>query len=297
MSFQSFHDDSNNTQPQPEGVIAPSAPRTSSSSSVSSPPVSHSSPTCRVLLRTLTGQLMPVVFPSFANVTVLQLKQKVEEIYAIPVSFQRTVYAGREMVDSDLLTSYNVENESVIHLVLRQNQPQAQQSESGEGVPAEAEGVGAGGAAGGPGMIAIPIGAANLGPVADVNLLRTLQLSKTVKLFSLIDVVFVIIWSIAFWPLILAVGFCMAGYIGATQFRPALVSLYAVYIVLSIGLRAWLIVYSDSLAYSILVGIGLLIEIYIFTLVVKFVKLIYRFTPEERDAARRLANPRFMFQQ
>ena len=296
MSFQVLSNEPessiSNSQPRAEGVSnADINPSSNSTVSSSNPAPAAGSPSVRVLLRTLTGQLMPVVFPSFANVTVLQLKQKVEEGYAIPVSFQRTVYAGREMVDSDLLTSYNVENESVIHLVLRQNQPQAQV----EGAVAASMAVNP--RAEGAAMIAIPVAAANLNRIGDLdipNLHQITRSARVIKIYSLIDVLFVIIWSLAYWPLALAIIFCACGYHGANHVKPNYIIAYAIFIVGSIGFRIWFIIVIQSLFYSILFAIGILIELYILTVVVKFAKQIQNVSEEDRAAIRQLVNPRIV---
>jgi hypothetical protein len=52
--------------------------------------------------------------------TLLQLKQKIEALYTIPVAQQMLVFAGNPMVDDDkVLVDYKLANFSTVYLVLK----------------------------------------------------------------------------------------------------------------------------------------------------------------------------------
>ncbi len=45
------------------------------------------------------------------------------------------------------------------------------------------------------------------------------QLARAVKMFAVIDAIFLVVWSFTYWPLILGVLLAMCGYFGANRFR------------------------------------------------------------------------------
>ncbi|XP_059211529.1 uncharacterized protein LOC131990147 [Centropristis striata] len=55
----------------------------------------------------------------FESVTVLQLKEKIQNLEGIPVDQQQLIFAGKQLEDDALLVSYGIRHESTIHVVLR----------------------------------------------------------------------------------------------------------------------------------------------------------------------------------
>ena len=54
-----------------------------------------------------------------ANESVLSLKQKVKDKTNIPPEHQRLLYGGKQFKDQELLSLYNLEHGSTVHLVMR----------------------------------------------------------------------------------------------------------------------------------------------------------------------------------
>ncbi len=52
------------------------------------------------------------------NAKVINLKEHIEAKEGIPVSQQRLIFSGRQLVDENFLKDYNIINESVVHMVL-----------------------------------------------------------------------------------------------------------------------------------------------------------------------------------
>lgn len=75
-----------------------------------------------ISMRTLTGQVIPLQIKSPPAPTVLTLKQALEDEQNIPVSFQRLIFGGKELVDEMPISTYNITDGSAVHVVLKQNQ-------------------------------------------------------------------------------------------------------------------------------------------------------------------------------
>jgi hypothetical protein len=73
--------------------------------------------TMQVYVKTLTGKTL--IIGCDQEETIYSLMQRIQKKEGIPPEQQRIIYAGKQLNASDTLSSYNVTNESVCHLVLR----------------------------------------------------------------------------------------------------------------------------------------------------------------------------------
>ncbi|KAA6379107.1 MAG: putative Ubiquitin [Streblomastix strix] len=70
-----------------------------------------------IFVKTLTGKTLTLQVRQ--TDTVLQVKQKIQELERVPPCQQRLVFARREMEDDQSLQDYNVQRDATMHLVMR----------------------------------------------------------------------------------------------------------------------------------------------------------------------------------
>jgi len=262
------------TSHPPSSPAPPASPLTSTDA----PPL-PSSRKLNLQIKTLTGQNFPIELEIVTGQeTVVDIKSKIESVYEIPVSFQRLIYAGRELNDTALVSSYRIEDGHTLHMVLRQNRPvqpspQPLQAQIPEGfqVHVAAAGVGVGG-----------------DPQRSMDVL---QLSRAVKMFAIIDAIFLLLWSFSFWPLAIAVCMAMSGYYGAQHFRLRYVCLYVIYLLGSIALRVYWMAKDGNFMFTLVLVLGVLIQFYILNITMKFIGLLRTLTPQDRAELIALRSP------
>jgi len=235
----------------------------------------------KLSVRTLTGQNIPVEIEQPDTALILDIKNKLETQMNVPVSFMRLIFAGRELVDGNKVTSYGIKEGDAVHLVLRQNQPAPRPSSDD---PNAARGD----------YQALPIPVVIPDP-NNHNVPDAWQLGRAVKMFSIVDGIFLLLWAFSYWYFTFAVVLAICGFYGATHYRLSYVCLYVVYLLLSIGFRIFWMTTSQGFFLTLVLVLGVLIEFYILNITLKFIKVIRRLTPADRAELTALNAPAFGF--
>jgi len=115
------------------------------------------------------------------------------------------------------------------------------------------------------------------------RLLETYWLAKWVKIFALIDLLFLIVWAFYSVGFIAGAAAAFAGYVGCVRFNVPLVTVYLMWELAAIALRVYWAVIYDDLAFRIITGFAVAVEVFIAYLIVRLVIRLSQLSESDRQ--------------
>lgn len=111
----------------------------------------------------------------------------------------------------------------------------------------------------------------------------TYSMARSIKCFAVVDCCLVFFYALQSWLFLILVPLPLLGYWGAAKFSAVFSSIYAVFIVVATIGRLVLFFYATSFLMQMLLIIVVFCEIYIFSVVIKFIRRIWDITQHDRE--------------
>jgi hypothetical protein len=204
--------------------------------------------------------------------TVLGLKTIIHDQQNVEARLQRLIYRAQELKDDFPLSQYGIQNGSTLHLVIRRNIQQNQAGQVRVGMPDD-------------GLMVDPYGRfAAMDAEAMIDVMSVVRLCRFVRIFALIDAVFLLIYGLqALYFIILAV-LAIAGYWGAKNLDRKYLVMYCLCLCLEIAVRSYMIYLDTSNVINIvLLVLMIFIDLFVARCVYKLYRAIPLLGPEQRD--------------
>jgi len=202
--------------------------------------------------------------------TVQGLKTIIHDQRNVEADRQRLIYRAQELRNEVPLSQYGIQTGSSLHLVIRRNLPP--QNQVNVDIPDD-------------GLMMDPYGRFSaMDAEAMIDVMSVVRLCRFVRIFALIDAVFLLIYGLqAFYFIILAI-LAVAGYWGSKNLERKYLIMYCLCLLLEIAVRCYMI-YLDTtnIINVVLLVLMILIDLFVARCVWKLYRAIPLLGPEQRD--------------
>jgi len=220
-----------------------------------------------------------------SDISVVGLKTLIADVRNITVDRQRLIFRAQELQDDESLTHYNVIDGSILHIVIRPlgnnvnvNIASALQPEGQHVIDMPNPNVNVYGGVGGPfgnNRMMNANGEGVINPNIDIDVMAMTKLCRFIKIFALIDAVFLILYGLTQPLFFLLAVFAFAGYFGAKNLSRFALLAYVICLILEVAVRIYWI-YSNGSAFEIIL---LVLMILIDAFVIKCTFQLWRAVP------------------
>jgi hypothetical protein len=221
-----------------------------------------------------------------ARATALDVKKSLEAIMKVPESAMRLFYSGHELHGNQALEDMHVVENSLLQLSLRSGNVSVA-FHPRQTLPIFATHV-----------EAIP----ELQPLPSISsaetekLLDIYYLARLVKIITLVDLIFLMIWS--FYSPWFLIGFMLAtcGYLGASHYSAQFVTVYFMYQMAQIGVRIWFCVkYQSDTAFIVFTVLAIIVELWLAGVTWKLMRALVSLSNIEMDQLIELVRIEYAF--
>eukprot|EP00485_Elphidium_margaritaceum_P010439 CAMPEP_0202706140 /NCGR_PEP_ID=MMETSP1385-20130828/18605_1 /ASSEMBLY_ACC=CAM_ASM_000861 /TAXON_ID=933848 /ORGANISM="Elphidium margaritaceum" /LENGTH=256 /DNA_ID=CAMNT_0049364541 /DNA_START=57 /DNA_END=827 /DNA_ORIENTATION=- len=228
----------------------------------------HDAQEIQISIKKLDGDTFYVTLLTAS--TVSGLKEMIFTQEQVEPTLQRLIYRAQELKDTFPLSQYGIQNGSTLHLVVRRN---LQQNQGQVRVGIE------------DGIMVDPYARFNaMDAESMIDVMSVVRLCRFVRIFALIDAVFLLIYGLqAFYFIILAV-LAIAGYWGSKNLDRKYLFMYCLCLFLEMGVRCFMI-YLDqtNIINVVLLVLMIMIDMFVLRCVYQLYRAIPMLSPEQRD--------------
>jgi hypothetical protein len=124
--------------------------------------------------------------------------------------------------------------------------------------------------------------------LAEEDVVKAYNISRTIKLFAIIDCILCGLNAIYYWPFLILILLTFMGYYGAKTYNTIYIAGYILYNLLQLILRSVTIIYYNLSVFEFVIfTLTIIITIWILELNIKFIRIINNMIPENLALLRR----------
>jgi len=248
-----------------------------------------------IIIKKLNGESFEI--DCNENCKISHLKLKIFEQENMEISHQRLIFRAQELNDNETLNKYGIKNKTTIHIVIRRILPDEQQNNNqnnnnNQNININMNSV--------DNDFANAYGYDNSNNLANLDMNDYLlvnnihRLCRFVRIFALIDGIFLLIYALTWTPFIVLSILAIGGYWGSKNLDRRYLILYIICLILEVGVRFFFIYIEPNAITIILYVLMILIDFFVLKCVISLYRSIPLLTAQQKQGITQL-NRRLFF--